>query len=39
MARDDAYLVDLLDAARLALVYVSDKTKKSSTMTSSVRTP
>lgn len=28
MARDDAYLVDILDAARLALVYVSDKTKE-----------
>jgi uncharacterized protein with HEPN domain len=28
MARDDAYLVDILDAARLALAYVSDKTKE-----------
>ena len=28
MARDDAYLVDILDAARLVLVYVSDKTKQ-----------
>jgi len=27
MARDDAYLVDILDAAKLALAYVSDKTK------------
>ena len=27
MAHDDAYLVDILDAAKLALAYVSDKTK------------
>jgi uncharacterized protein with HEPN domain len=27
MARDDAYLVDILDAAKLALAYVSGKTK------------
>jgi uncharacterized protein with HEPN domain len=27
MARDDAYLMDILDAARLALTYVSGKTK------------
>lgn len=28
MARDEAYLVDILDAARLAVAYVSDKTKE-----------
>lgn len=27
MERDDAYLVDILEAAKLALAYVSDKTK------------
>jgi uncharacterized protein with HEPN domain len=27
MARDDAYSIDILDAARLALIYVSGKTK------------
>ena len=27
MARDDAYLIDILDAARLALSYVSGKTR------------
>jgi uncharacterized protein with HEPN domain len=27
MGRDDAYLVDILEAAKLALAYVSDKTK------------
>jgi uncharacterized protein with HEPN domain len=28
MGRDDAYLVDILDAAKLALAYVSGKTKQ-----------